>query len=58
MATQEHREQYERDLLDIAPRMLEVLDRVVIWAISYAKASRQELPWLGNAKAIIQKIKK
>ena len=58
MTTQEHREQYERDLLEIAPRMFEVLDRAVIWAISYAKASRQEPPWLDDAKSIIQKIRK
>jgi hypothetical protein len=58
MTTQKHREQYEKDLLEIAPRMLEVLDRGVIWAISYAKASRQEPTWLDDAKAVIQKIKK
>jgi hypothetical protein len=58
MTTQEHREQYERDLLEIAPSMLEVLNRAVTWAISYAKASRQEPPWLDDAKAVIQKIKK
>jgi hypothetical protein len=58
MTTQEHHEQYERDLLDVAPKMLEVLDRAVMWAIRYAKASRQEPPWLEDAKAVIQKIKK
>jgi len=58
MTSQEHRDQYEKDLMENAPRMFEVIDRAVIWAISYAKASRQEPPWLDDAKAVIQKIKK
>jgi len=56
VTTQEQRDQYERDLLAIAPSMLEVLRHAVDWGISYTKASRQKPPWLEEAKVVIQKM--
>ena len=58
MTSQEQGDQYEKDLLEIAPKMVEVLDRAVTWAIAYGKASRQDPPWLNDAKALLQKIKR
>ena len=58
MATQEQQGQYEKKLIEIAPKMLEVLNHAVTWGISYGKASRQEPPWLEEAKAVIETMKR